>query len=185
MAAFVTGEGNWLPLAMAMAAVVCGIGWGRLHSRTERRPLITFVMNLFLGLTIAIMGVGHLLAVGVRLQQGTLQGSPPILFAIGIAVIVPAVLIVAHARRLAAGGDHPAWTAALNAWLAGTLVALGLVNTPLAVPALLNIGYRYHTRRRVGVALVIAAIAMHAALLIGGLMFMASGQTFEEFSRTR
>jgi hypothetical protein len=50
------------------------------------------------------------------------------------------------------------------------------------VPALLSVAYRLHGRRWIGIAIVAMAIIVNAGLLIGGLIFMASGQTFEEFS---
>jgi hypothetical protein len=75
-------------------------------------------------------------------------------------------------------------TIRLNAWLAATLVVLGLVNIPLAIPPLLTIAYRVHARRAFGLAIVATAVVVNGGLLVGGLIFLASGQTFEQFSGT-
>ena len=72
-------------------------------------------------------------------------------------------------------------TTGLNAWLAVTLMALGLHNLPLAAPSLLNIGYRLHSRRAIGMAIVSVAVVFNVALFVGALIFMASGQSFEQF----
>lgn len=138
-------------------------------------------MNLFAGVMLATMGLGHLLAVTTKLRLGTLEGSPAVLYPIGIAVSVPAWLMIAHTRAILANAT-PGRTTGLNAWMAATLIALGLHNLPLAAPALLNIGYRFHSRRAVGMAIVSLAVVFNVALFIGALVFMASGQTFEQFS---
>jgi hypothetical protein len=72
-------------------------------------------------------------------------------------------------------------TLKLNAWLALTLLALGLHNLPLAAPALLNLGYHLHSRRVVGWAFVSLAVVVNVGLFIGSLIFLASGQSFEQF----
>ena len=41
-------------------------------------------MNLFVGVTLVVMGIGHLLAVTTKLLQGTLNGSPALLYLIGV-----------------------------------------------------------------------------------------------------
>jgi uncharacterized membrane protein len=83
--------------------------------------------------------------------------------------------------RVAAGeGRWP--TAALNAWLGIFLVAFGLHNFPLAAPAALNLAYQFRARRAVGWAILTVAIAANLALFTGSLVFLASGQSFEQFS---
>jgi hypothetical protein len=72
-------------------------------------------------------------------------------------------------------------TPAINVWLAFTLLALGPHNFPLAAPAVLNIGYHMHSRQAVGWAIVSAAVVVNAGLFIGSLIFLASGQSFEQF----
>jgi hypothetical protein len=182
IAALIVNEGTWLPIAMATALVTIVVLHVKCRHTTPSRPLIMSMMSLFAGVTLAIMGAGHLLAVATKQAQGTLEGSPWLLYPIGIAVLVPSALIVRHTRALLAANDAPRRTVGLNAWLAGTLVVLGVFNIPLAIPVLLNIGYRLHVRRAAGVAIVGAAILIQAGLLVGGLIFMASGQNFEQFS---
>ena len=73
-------------------------------------------------------------------------------------------------------------TVTLNAWLAITLLALGIQNLPLAAPAFLNIAYRLHSRPLVGWMIVGMAIILNVGLFVGSLVFLASGQSFEQFS---
>jgi len=183
MAAFVTGEGNWLPLAMGTAFIAIGVLFFAVKDTAiAQRQLILSLMNLFTGVMLLVMGTGHLLAVTTKLLQGTLRGSAPLFFAIGIALVVPASLIVRHTRAILAAADARS-TVVFNAWMAITLAVLGIVNLPLAVPAVCNIGYTLHQRRWVGWAIVAVDAVACIGLFIGGLIFLASGQTFEEFSR--
>ncbi len=103
-------------------------------------------------------------------------------YLIGIVLAGPSWWLIVHTRRVLASDDeHGRLTLALNAWLALTLLALGLHNLPLAVPALLNIGYHLHSRKAVGWALVSLAVVVNVGLFIGSLIFLASGQSFEQF----
>ena len=170
---FITGEGNWLPIAMAIGLATVAVQWMR-HARFAVRDRVMEAMNLFVGVTLLVMGIGHLLAVTTKLLQGTLNGSPALLYAIGVAIVLPSALIVFNANRATA--------AACNGWMAATRVVLGLINTPLAIPPLLNIAYRNHSRARTGVAIVVAFVLVNLALFAGGLLFLLSGaRTFEEF----
>jgi hypothetical protein len=183
LATFIIGEGNWLPLAMATAFAASGGLFFSIRDRTiPQRQRILALMNLFTGVMLLVMGFGHLLAVTAKFLQGTLRGSAFLFYAIGIAIVLPAWFVVRHTRAILAAGDART-TVKLNAWMAITLAVLGIVNLPLAVPAFCNIGYSLHRRRWVGWTMVAVALGSGLFLLIGGLIFMASGQTFEEFSR--
>ena len=139
-------------------------------------------MNLFLGVTVGTMAFGHLLAVTVKLARGTLEGSLPLFYAIGIVLALPSWSLVHHARELfASGEDRGRMTLILNAWMAATLLLLGLHNLPLAAPAFLNAGYQLHSNRVAGWAIVSMAVAVNVGLFIGSLIFLASGQSFEQF----
>jgi hypothetical protein len=181
LAAFIVGEGNWLPIAMAAGFLAAGLLFARTHTPTQRTRVLA-AMNLFTGVMLLVMGFGHLLAVTTKLLQGTLRGSPLFFYAIGIAIVVPAWFLLRHTRSILAEGDARQ-TARLNAWMAVTLGVLGIVNLPLAIPAICNIGYSLHRRKWVGLAFAGVFLAATAFLLIGGLIFMASGQTFEEFNQ--
>ena len=173
IAAFIVGEGNWLPMAMAMALATVAVQWMR-HSRFNVRDRVMEAMNLCVGVTLLVMGIGHLLAVTTKLVQHTLNGSPALLYAIGVAIVIPSALIVFNANRAKA--------AAVNGWMAATLVVLGLINIPLAIPALLNIAYSRHSRAGTGVAIVVAFVLVNLGLFTGGMLFLLSGaRTFEEF----
>lgn len=183
IAALIIDEGKWLTVAMAVALVALAtLAWRHRHSTHPRRDLVMAGMNLFVGVTLATMGIGHLLAVTAKLALGTLEGVPLLLYPIGIAVSVPSWLIVRHTRELLRSGDVGGRTAGLNAWLAGTLAVLGLHNLPLAAPALLNVGYSLHSRRAVGWAIVSLAVLVNAGLFVGSVLFFLSGQTFEQFT---
>jgi hypothetical protein len=62
---------------------------------------------------------------------------------------------------------------------------LGIHNLPLAVPGLLNIAHHLHARGALGWAIVAAAVFVNAGLFVGALVFMAGGQSFEQFSGMR
>lgn len=73
--------------------------------------------------------------------------------------------------------------AVANGWMAATLVVLGLINIPLAIPALLNVAYSRHSRAGTGSLIVAMFLLVNVALFAGGMMFLLSGaRTFEEFS---
>lgn len=175
----IVDEAKWLPVAMTLAVVAVAILVAR-RRIGERRHMVMAAMNMFAGVMLAVMGAGHMLAVTAKLLQGTLEGSPVVLYPIGVAVLVPSSLMIAHTRAILADGG--ARTTMFNGWLAVTLAALGLHNLPLVAPLLLNIGYRLHQRRAVGWAIVSVAVFLNTGLYIGALIFMASGQNFEQFS---
>lgn len=156
------------------------------HSPLRNRGRVMAAMNLFFGTMIGTMAFGHLLAVTTKLATGTLKGSVLVFYVIGIVLAVPSWWLIYHARgMLATGRDNGRMTMVLNAWLAITLLALGIHNLPLAAPAFFNIGYYLHSRRVVGWALVSMLVVANVVLFIGALIFLASGQSFEEFSGSR
>jgi hypothetical protein len=61
------------------------------------------------------------------------------------------------------------------------LLAFGLHNWPLAVPAALDVAYSLHSKRAVGWTIVTAMVVANVALFIGSLVFFLSGQNFEQF----
>ena len=177
-------EGKWLPLAMALAFISAIVLYLRhRQSQITAKRLVLAVMNLFVGVTLLTMAFGHLLAVTTKLALGTLQGSVPKFYVIGIALIVPSLAVVFHTRRiLGSGVDHGLRTITLNAWLATTLLVLGIHNLPLAAGAIINIGYHVHSRRLVGWVIVSLAVVLNVGLFVGAMIFLLSGQSFEEFS---
>lgn len=177
-------ESKWLPLSLALAFASAFVVFVRYRrSEIDGRRLVLAVMNLFVGVTLLTMAFGHLLAVTTKLILGMLQGSLPKFYLIGIALIVPSFWLVLHTRRiLASQVDHGFRTIMLNTWMAATLVVLGIHNLPLAAGALINIGYHLHSRRVVGWVIVSLAVVVNLGLLIGSMIFMLSGGSFEEFS---
>ena len=183
LAAFIVGEGNWLPVAMGAASIGAGLLFlATKNTLIPQRQRILALMNLFTGAMLLIMGIGHLAAVTTKTLQETLRGSALLLYAIGLAIVIPASFIVRNTRGILATAEAGS-TVKLNVWMAVTLAALGLINLPLAVPAFCNIAYSLHRRRWVGWTIVGIAVVACTGLFIGGLIFMASAaQTFEEFS---
>jgi len=154
-----------------------------LPERAARRRILA-AMHLFFGVTIGTITFGHLLAVTTKLALGRLQDSLLVFYGIGIVLAVPSWWLVHHTREvLASASDakHDRATVVLNAWLAITLLALGIHNLPLAVPAFLNIGYHLHSRKLVGWAILGMSVAVNVGLFIGSLIFLSSGQSFEQF----
>lgn len=177
-------ESKWLPLSLTLAFVSAIVLFLRhRQSQIAVRRLVLAVMNLFVGVTLLIMAFGHLLAVTTKLTIGSLQGSAPKFYLIGLALIVPSLAVVLDTRRILAQHiDHGSRTILLNAWLATTLIVLGIHNLPLAAGAIINIGYHLHSRRLVGWAILSLAVLVNVGLLVGSIIFMLSGGSFEEFS---
>ena len=181
--ALIVDESKWLTVSMgfALLAVTILLYWHRRSVFPARRRVLA-AMNLFFGVMIGIMAFGHLLAVTTKLVAGTLQGSIPVFYLIGIVLAVPSWWLIYHTRRVLASDDeHGRATLVLNIWLAITLLVLGIHNLPLAAPAFFNIGYHLHSRRVVGWVIVSLAIVVNMGLFIGSLIFLASGQSFEQF----
>jgi hypothetical protein len=124
--------------------------------------------------------------VTTRLASGTLTGSLPKLYLIGVILAAPSWWLILHTPRVLAPGDpHSRANLGLNAWLVGSLLVLGIHNLPLAVPGLLNLAYQRASGRMLGRAIVAAAVVVNAGLFVGSLVFLASGQSFEEFRGLR
>jgi len=180
----IVDEGKWLTASMGFAVVVVTIVLYR-HRDSElpARRRVLAAMNLYFGVTIGTMAFGHLLAVTTKLALRTLEGSVPAFYLIGTALAAPSWWLIYHTRRvLASDDDHGRATLVLNAWLAITLLVLGVHNLPLAAPAFLNVAYQLSSRRVLGWAIASMAVIFNAGLFIGSLVFLASGQSFEQFS---
>ena len=115
--AIVLGEGTWLLVALTAALAAVAALYARHHAALPPRQLITAMMNLFAGVTLAIMGGGHLLAVTIRLVQRSLEGSPWLLYPIGIAIVVPSWLFHEITSRVLF--VHPATCAVMSVSLRG------------------------------------------------------------------
>jgi hypothetical protein len=104
-------------------------------------------------------------------------------YGIGAALAVPSWWLVLHGARTALPptAADAATAVRLTVWLVVTLLALGVHNLPLAAPGLFALAYRAHTRPVVGWAIVSLSLVATLGLFVGSLLFMASGQTFEQF----
>ena len=173
--ALIVDESKWLPASMTLAALALAVLLRRATRPVGRRLVLT-AMNLFFAVTIGTMAFGHLLAVTVKLALGELEGGLALLYLIGIALAVPSWWLV---RR--SGDERERVTLGLNAWTAATLLLLGPHNLPLALPGLLNVGYHLQARRALGWTIVGGAFVVNVGLFVGSLVFLASGQTFEQF----
>jgi hypothetical protein len=183
----IVDESKWLTASMGLALLAVTVLLYRYrHSDLPTRRWVLAAMNLFFGVTIGTMALGHFLAVSTKLALGTLEGPVPVFYLIGTALAVPSWWLIHHARRVrTSDAGYGRATLGLNAWLAITLLALGVQNLPLAAPGLLNIGYHLHSGRVVGWAIVGLAVAVNLGLFVGSLIFLASGQSFERFSGMR
>jgi hypothetical protein len=182
LVALIVDESKWLTAAMGFALLAVTILLYRhRHAQIPTRRRVLAVMNLFFGVTIGTMSFGHLLAVTTKLALGTLEGPMVLFYVIGTVLAIPSWWLIHQTRRVLASNEHGRATLVLNTWLAITLLALGLHNLPLAAPAFFNIGYHLHSRRAVGWAIISMAVVVNMGLFIGSLIFLASGQSFEQF----
>lgn len=181
--ALLLDEGKWLSAAMLLSLIaVLALAARQRRQRLSTRIKIIAAMNLFFGGMIGIMSFGHLLAVTFKFFQGTLEGSLWLLYPLGLVLAVPAVWLAFEAGRLASFEQRERKKlVALNVWLGISLLALGFHNLPLAGPAALNIAYLFHSRQIVGWAIISTTTAAMLALFIASLVFLASGQSFEQF----
>lgn len=179
----VLDESKWLSAAILLSLIaVLALAARQRQQRLSHRIKIIAAMNLFFGGMIGIMSFGHLLAVTFKFFQGTLEGSLGLLYALGLTLAIPAWWLTFETWRIVSFEQRERKKlVALNVWLGISLLALGFHNLPLAGPAALNIAYLFHSRRIVGWAIVSAAAAAMLALFIASLVFLASGQSFEQF----
>lgn len=182
LAVLIVDESKWLTASMGFALLAVTVLLYR-HRRSDlpTRRRVLAAMTLFFGVTIGTMAFGHLLAVTTKLALRTLGGPVPVLYVIGTALAVPSWWLTYHTRRVLASDDHGRATLVLNAWLAITLLVLGIHNLPLGAPAFFNIAYHLHSGRVVGWAIVSMAVVVSVGLFIGSGLFLASGQSFEQF----
>jgi hypothetical protein len=181
--ALIVDESKWLTASLAVALLAVALMTTRNRSAVAGRQRALAAMSLFFALTVGTMAFGHLLAVSVKGVLGTLQGSTARLYLIGVALAVPSWWLVAHTPRLlTAGGPRQATTTlGLHVWVVATLLVMGLHNLPLAAPGLVTIAYAMQSRRMVGWVLAALFVAINLVLFVGSLVFLASGQTFEQF----
>ena len=177
----VLDEGKWLFAAMLFAGLAVLVTHSRVLRMSGRREVMR-ALNVFYGCMIGTMGIGHLAAVSVKMVQGTLEGSPVMLYPLGLALAIPAWWLAGRAKRYVLVEErYGRRLVMLNGWLAVFLLALGLHNFPLAAPAMLNVAYQFHTRQVLGWTIVTVAVVANIALFAGSLVFMATGLSFEQF----
>ena len=168
---------------MLLAGLAVITTQSRVMKMSPRREVIR-AMNVFYGSMIGTMAFGHLLAVTIRMVQGTLQGSLLILYPLGFALAIPAWLLATRVKQYVMREDrYGGRMVLLNGWLALFLLGMGLHNFPLAAPALLNVAYQFHRRPFIGMGIVTVSVAANIALFIGSIVFLGTGLSFEQFQR--
>lgn len=178
--ALIVDEGKWLTAAMGLALLCVAVAWSRPAFRAlPSRRQIGIAMNLFFGVTIGTMAFGHLLAVTTKLALGTLKGSLPFFYAIGIVLAVPSWSLIYYTLRRETTDRT---MLVLNALVATSLIGLGIPNLVLALPAFLNMAYVATSRRSVAWVVAGVAVVFQLGLFVASLVFLASGQSFEQFS---
>lgn len=175
-------EGKWLPFSIGLALLGVAILLVKHRQlRTTPRQRTLAAMSLYFGGMVGTMAFGHLLAVSIKIGLGLIEGPALSLYAIGLSLAGPAWWLCFHASSRMVSDQHARWTVALNVWLTATLLVLGLHNLPLAAPGLLAIWYQKHSNRSLGWVIVSLFVFASLGLFIASLVFLASGQTFEQF----
>ncbi|MGD9487156.1 MAG: hypothetical protein AB7W47_04000 [Calditrichaceae bacterium] len=176
-------ESKWLTASMSLAFFISVyLLYSSRFTNQRLKTRILAAMNMFFAVTIGMMAFGHILAVSAKLIVGTLLGSVVLFYVIGVVLALPSWFLAHHTwdRFMSRKGfNHK--LIIFNTWLGITLLALGIHNLPLAIPAILNIGYYFHSRRITGWIIISLAIIVNLGLYIGSLVFLASGQSFEQF----
>ena len=177
----ILSEGKWLTLALSLAIIIALLIQYKKVSQTILRNKILILMNLVFGLTIGIMAFGHLLAVSIKLIMGTLEGSIILFYFIGITLAVPSWWLVYYTLSRLNSEKNSRIIVILNSANIIALLAVGVFNLPLAIPAFLNIGYSLNKHKKLGYLIVFATIIFYLLLFIGSIIFFASGKSFEDF----
>ena len=181
----ILNESKWPAMSIVVGLLVPLLRLrGLLRREGSARDRWLFGMNLYFAFMVGTMAFGHLLAVSIRHAQGTLDNEVPVplLYVLGVALLVPSVMLARGTTRAFGEPDFARRSVRWNAWLGVTLVVLDPFTWPLALPALFNSAYALHTRRYLGWTIVTLAAGSTAALLVGSIVFFASGQSFEQFS---
>jgi hypothetical protein len=177
--AVIVDESRWLAFSMGGAFLAVAVMLYR-SRRAALRDRVLGAMTLLFAFTISAMALGHLLAVTIKLVADTLVGPVAVFYLIGLALAVPSWWLLIHTLK-AFSTLHSSTNLKLTGWLVVTLVVLGLPNIPLAAPGVLTMAYQVHRRRAVGWALAGLTAVVAGGLFVGSLVFLASGQTFEQF----
>ncbi len=183
LVALILDESKWLTGSIGLALLLAALQLYRnRNSDILVQQRVSPAMNLFFGVTIGTMAFGHLLAVTTKLAIGMLEGSLLKFYAIGIFLAVPSWWLISHSWTLAVpAAGRGRTTLILNGWVVLTLLAMGIPNIPLAATGLLNIVYHLQSRPVVRWVIVGVAVVVNVGLFIGSLVFLASGQSFEQF----
>ena len=130
----------WFPMAIAAALIaVIALITKQWNLKIPKRTKVACSLNLFYGVAIGIMGIGHLLAVTSKSILGTLLPNTNLWFVIplGFALVIPAWWLVATVGGLTRDEKSARHKAiGLNAWLGLVLLVLA---GPLAAPAAVNV----------------------------------------------
>jgi hypothetical protein len=187
LADLILDEGKWFAASMTVALLVAVLGHlCRRRAGAPRRIEVPGAMSLFNGCVLAVMGSGHLLAVGVKQGRGELEGAPLLLYPLGLVLALPGWWLVRASWRGPAEPDSEhGWRRLLlrlNVWLGLALLGAGLHNATIAAPAGLNVGHLLLERRpQLARVVAVVAVLVYLALFALGVSFAASGQTFEQF----
>ena len=160
---------TWFRAAMviAVASVTALAVAGR---RGPRRLAIAASLHLSHACVIGIMGLGHLVAVSIEAARGTLEGSPWVLYPLGLALLVPAALIAATVPRLrTAESSARRRLAVLDASILLFLLALG-PSAVLGIPAALNLLHLASARRAVERTVLVLSGLFYAAIFAASLL---------------
>ena len=177
---WVTLESSWIAPVVFVSSVIASLQL-RGGERDHRRMAVA--MSMYVGVLIGMLASGHLIAVTLKLTAGTLGGRLPVLYGIGVMLLLPSVFVVRHALRLRADSvelGRP--TVLANLALAGALLVTGPLNFPLAIPAFLNAAHANATGPRVQRGIVIVQSVIASLLFVGAVRFFIAGGTFEDFS---
>jgi hypothetical protein len=174
-------ESKWLAFSLCLAFVcVSIIGYAKRDSSICFRYKTIVMMNLMFGITIGIMSFGHLFSVTTKLILGTLEGSIFLLYLIGIILAVPSWWLIYQILSKLNLAINNKTIVILNSWTTISLLVLGFINIPLAIPGILNVGYCFNKHRRLDYIIVGLTIIIYLFLLVGSIIFFISGKSFEQ-----
>lgn len=164
---------RWFQMGIVVGGLLIGgslLGGERVQSRRE---ILLRRLHLFFAAVIALQAVGHMVAVTIRSNSGTLTTTTPLagLYGIGLIYLLPSLALAVLVWR--GSVENP--VTKRRVVIADLFLAIALVVAifpgPLAIPAILNVvALRRDTPKTMRVV-SIATIVVYAAMFVASLFF--------------
>lgn len=164
---------RWFQTGVVAGGLLIGASMLRAGRGQSPRETLLRRLHLFYAAVIALQAVGHMVAVTIRSNSGTLTTTTPLagLYGIGLIYLLPSLALVAFVWR--DNLDNPASkrrVMIVDLFLAVALL-VAIFPGPLAIPAIFNIVALRRDTRKAARVVVTATIAVYAAMFVASFFF--------------